>query len=114
MQKLNKKVINTEANYNTGWLLLSEANRTIINGTIAVLATGIDGTKDAVLDVYVSNDNENQSGIKIDSKVINADPYELLVNVNLPIQYIMFNITLNSVTSIGLLEIDGIFSIEME
>lgn len=114
MQKLNKKVLNIEADYDSDWLLLSEGNRTIIKGTIALIASGITGTIDSTLDVYISNDNENQSGFKIDSKTINADPYELLVTVDNPIQYIRFVITLNSVTAIDSLEIDGIFQIEEE
>lgn len=114
MIKIQKKAEAIDENYSTGWMLLSEGNHTIINGTITVLASGITGTKDAALDVYISNDNENQSGIKIDSKVINADPYELLVYVDNPIQYIKFVITMNNTTLIDSLEIDGIFQIEEE
>ena len=114
MKKINYVNAALDDDFTTAWIPLNEGNRTIINGSIIVLLTGLDGVIAGTLNTYISNDNEDKSGILYDTQTITADPYELFISITTPIQYIKFEILLGTITLIDALEIDGIFSQEVD
>jgi hypothetical protein len=110
MLTIQKKVTDIDENYDSGALALFDGNLGIEGGTIQIDLTGIAGTADGVIKVYVSNDIDAVKGWALMvTENITATPFQMITNIYLPYKYIKYTITLNSITNIDTLELWGSF-----
>ena len=113
MINIQKKAEAIDENYSTGWIPLTSGNNGILAGSLSIIVDGITGTKDADINIYVTNDVEGLiPTIKVATDTIASDPYNLLVDIGTPYRFIKVELILNSITLIDTFELSGTFFAE--
>ena len=82
--------INMNADSTGDWIQIGSQQEPIDKFSITVNATSVAGTKDGTLDLYVSNDLDNQLGGSHTQLTINAATYNESIEISVPYHYIKF------------------------